>query len=70
VTALPNWVIDVVIALDKYEDEHAKEHTCLAPALDHVPAEIRAQARGVRDYLAQIPVPTDADPDDPTPEPQ
>ena len=62
-TALPNWVIDLINAVDVHEYEHDKEHHCLGDALNAVPADVVQQARGARFYLAQMPVPTDAEPD-------
>lgn len=53
---LPNWVIDLVGAVDKYEFEHGETDEgwpCLGVALGKVPDGVRQQAAAVRDYLDQ-----------------
>lgn len=47
---MPDWVIEVVSALDEYEDIHGQpdEWHCLAPALETVPPEVRTFAAGWR----------------------
>ena len=37
---LPNWVFDVVMAIDKYEDEHPSNPRCPVPRADGVPVFI------------------------------
>lgn len=55
-TPLPNWVIDLVRAVETYEFEHG--HTgdgwpCLGNALAEVPDDIRDQARAIHEYQYQ-----------------
>jgi hypothetical protein len=52
VTGLPKWVYDLVIALQKHEDEHGKETACLAPVLALVPADVGHDADAIRRYAA------------------
>lgn len=55
-TALPNWVIDLVNALQAHEDEHGHPddgHACLAWILKTVPAEVRGQAAAIKEYVAR-----------------
>lgn len=52
-TQLPNWAWDLVIALIAHEDEHGQDMPCLGSALAAVPAEVRAQAEVIRDYVRQ-----------------
>ncbi|MFK0182312.1 hypothetical protein ACIQVR_40880 [Streptomyces xanthochromogenes] len=54
-TQLPNWAWDLVIALIAHEDEHAQGAPCFGSALAAVPAEVRAQAEAIRDYVRQSP---------------
>lgn len=44
----PDWVLDLVAAVEHHEAIHGKpeEWGCLAGPLDQVPAEVRAMARG------------------------
>jgi hypothetical protein len=64
---LPNWVYDVVMALEQWSEEHPKllaetypdykpkpVDDCGCAALDRVPADVRAQARAIRDYTARM----------------
>lgn len=47
---LPVWVIDLVIAIEKHEDEHAKDGSCLDHMLALVPADVRQQAETIHAY--------------------
>lgn len=51
--ALPRWVYDLIIALDKYEDEHAKEAACLGDLLELVPPIELDRARVIAHYRSQ-----------------
>jgi hypothetical protein len=45
----PDWVLDLVAAVEHFENEHAKVDSpadCFGRQLDAVPDEVRAQARG------------------------
>lgn len=46
----PNWVIDLVGAVDQYEDEHAKGESCLHEAYQQIPPALIQAARIVRHY--------------------
>lgn len=46
---LPDWVLDLVAEVERFEDEHAKVSPgteCLSNALAAVPHDVRAEARG------------------------
>jgi protein involved in temperature-dependent protein secretion len=47
---LPKWVWDLVIALQKHEDEHGDEANCHAPVLGLIPKDIGHQADAIRRY--------------------
>lgn len=52
---LPNWVYDLLIQVQKYEEVHGSdrdgdEYFCFRPALDKVPPMVRAVAAGIRGY--------------------
>lgn len=50
---IPNWVIDMVIAVDEYEDRHAhvKEGGhCMERVLDAVPPNVLGAVRMVAEY--------------------
>lgn len=56
----PNWLIDLLIRLDRWEDEHpsacsceTSRGLCLAELQRLVPMKVMAEARAVRDYLQQ-----------------
>lgn len=54
-TALPNWVYDLVSAVETYEFEHGQTTDgwpCLGAALEDVPAEVRQGARAISAYRA------------------
>lgn len=66
---LPKWVWDLVIALRRYEDEHAKGGACLAAVLALVPTDICDQAAAISAYtriLAEEPTMAPMDGDGPT----
>lgn len=46
----PSWVLALIAAVEQYEDSHPRVDEpgwdCLAPALDGVPDDVRAMARG------------------------
>ncbi|KUL59668.1 hypothetical protein ADL32_19050 [Streptomyces albidoflavus] len=50
---LPPWVWDLVIALQRYEDEHDKDAPCLNSVLAAVPFDVRDQATVIRRYVQQ-----------------
>ncbi|MHC3427196.1 hypothetical protein [Streptomyces sp. DT18] len=50
---LPRWVWDLVIALQRHEEEHAKDAACLKPALAAVPADVRDKAEAIAQYVQQ-----------------
>lgn len=74
-TFLPNWAVDMVNAIDDYEDghighEHDPNWPCAKPILDMIPADALMRCRAVQLYLDQTPKPTDAEPDEaPVPSP-
>ncbi len=43
---LPEWVLDLVAAVDEFESTHAKADACLIDALNAVPADVRGYAQG------------------------
>jgi hypothetical protein len=43
---LPDWALALVDAVEHFENVHGQPSFCLAGALDQVPAEVRAEARG------------------------
>jgi hypothetical protein len=48
-TPAPDWALDLVAAVEYFEDVHPKVEAgrdCLGDALSAVPADIRAEARG------------------------
>lgn len=48
---LPNWVFDLVTAVEEFEFIHPKQDPCLKDALDTVPADIRQTAKAIQDYV-------------------
>lgn len=43
----PTWLLELLAAVQRYEDKHPKTDAFgLADALERVPAEVRAEARG------------------------
>jgi hypothetical protein len=63
-TDLPNWVYDVIIELQRWNDEHPNLYTstggtegyfrtekCGCEALGMVPDEVRAEAKVIAEYL-------------------
>lgn len=68
-TDLPNWVYDLIIDLERWRDEHPalyaqyagsdeyrKVEQCGCSPLDHVPDEVLARARVIREYLRSVTV--------------
>ncbi|MEV7840197.1 hypothetical protein AB0O77_23665 [Streptomyces albidoflavus] len=51
---LPRWVWGLVLALQKYEEEHDKDDPCLGKALAAVPPDVREQAAAVTALSARI----------------
>jgi len=51
---MPAWVTELIIALDTYEDRHGDTHTCLADALQGVPAVALDRARAIAEYQVSI----------------
>jgi hypothetical protein len=49
-TELPKWAWDLVIAVQKHEDEHPKGGACFEAVLAPIPAEIRDQAAAIHSY--------------------
>ncbi|WP_435246353.1 hypothetical protein [Streptomyces sp. NRRL F-5630] len=52
-TELPRWVWDLVIAVQRHEEEHAKDAACLKPVLAAVPADVRDKATAIAQYVQQ-----------------
>lgn len=59
-TDLPNWVYDMVMALQKWNYEHPKLYynevrlsECGCEALAHVPEEVKAATETMRQYLSR-----------------
>lgn len=64
---LPAWVYDVVIALEKWSDEHPRLYVqlydrsyvpaeeCGCKALANVPADVRTESRAIAAYLRAHP---------------
>lgn len=47
----PNWLIDLVAAVEEYEYAHAdSDKQCFGPVLSNVPDEVRIAANAVADY--------------------
>jgi hypothetical protein len=44
---LPDWAIQLLLAVQKHQDEHADDQPCLAQALDAVPADITRCAAAI-----------------------
>lgn len=55
---LPDWVWTLVIGIDTYEDEHAKDAGCIDYLLDAIPAEAKlieaARAEGYAAGSARV----------------
>lgn len=49
----PNWVIDLINAVDRFEDVHPKGELCLKRELDAVPQNVLETARAVAHYREQ-----------------
>jgi hypothetical protein len=48
--SIPNWAIDLLVAVQDYEQQHSKEHLCLLKALEQAPIEAVRAANAVREY--------------------
>jgi hypothetical protein len=48
---LPLWTWNLIIAMQRHEDLHGKEDTCLSGVLNAVPADVRAQAAAISSYV-------------------
>ncbi|WP_327222995.1 hypothetical protein OG229_02305 [Streptomyces platensis] len=48
---LPLWAWNLIIAMQRHEEAHGKEDTCLTGVLNAVPADIRAQAEAISAYV-------------------
>lgn len=48
---LPRWVWDLVIAVARYEDTHAKGAPCLDGVLTVIPSDVRAKAQAIAEYV-------------------
>lgn len=46
----PKWLWDLIIAMEKHENEHASGAACLGPVLALIPGETRAQAAAIESY--------------------
>lgn len=53
-TELPKWVWDIVIALQRHEDEHDAADRCYTNVLRAVPRDVRDQAAAIGSYAAQV----------------
>jgi hypothetical protein len=53
---LPPFVYDLISAVEKYEDEHAKGDDCLSAALERIPAQERDRAKAIEHYRRQQPI--------------
>ncbi|GAA0501079.1 hypothetical protein [Streptomyces olivaceiscleroticus] len=58
---LPAWALDLLLAVQKHENEHADDQPCLGDALDAVPADITRYAaviethtRPLRERIAEL----------------
>ncbi|MGW4223016.1 hypothetical protein ACWEG1_06115 [Streptomyces bauhiniae] len=48
---LPLWGWNLIIAMQRHEDLHGKDDTCLGGVLNAVPAEVRQQAQAISSYV-------------------
>ncbi|MEU5772717.1 hypothetical protein ABZ819_05350 [Streptomyces venezuelae] len=48
---LPLWAWNLIIAIQRHEELHGKEDTCLDGVLNAVPAEVRQQAEAINSYV-------------------
>ena len=48
---LPLWAWNLIIAMQRHEELHGKEDTCLDGVLAAVPAEVRQQAEAISGYI-------------------
>ncbi|MYR28733.1 MULTISPECIES: hypothetical protein, partial [unclassified Streptomyces] len=52
---LPRWVWDLVIAVQRYEEEHPMDEVCVEPLLAAVPADARDKAAAIAQYVGPQP---------------
>lgn len=50
-TDLPKWVWDLVIAIQRHEDEHRSQDACLKGVMAAVPRDVRDQADAIAAYV-------------------
>jgi hypothetical protein len=48
---LPLWAWNLIIAMQRHEELHGKEDTCLDGVLAAVPADVRTQAEAISGYI-------------------
>ncbi|WP_394436276.1 hypothetical protein [Streptomyces sp. SGAir0957] len=48
---LPLWAWNLIIAMQRHEELHGKEDTCLGGVLSAVPADVRSQAEAISVYV-------------------
>ncbi|MCX5537740.1 hypothetical protein OG785_45665 [Streptomyces sp. NBC_00006] len=48
---LPLWAWNLIIAIQRHEDLHGKEDTCLNGVLNAVPDGVRSQAQAISVYV-------------------
>ena len=48
---LPLWGWNLIIAMQRHEELHGKQDTCLGGVLAAVPAEVRQQAEAISAYV-------------------
>jgi hypothetical protein len=46
----PNWVIDLIVAVEEYEFTHPQDAHCFQAALMEIPDEVRNAVRAVAEY--------------------
>jgi hypothetical protein len=48
---LPLWAWNLIIAMQRHEELHGREDTCLGGVLNAVPVEVRQQAEAIGVYI-------------------
>ncbi|MFG3046243.1 hypothetical protein ACGFZR_15105 [Streptomyces sp. NPDC048241] len=48
---LPLWGWNLIIAMQRHEELHGSQDTCLGGVLNAVPVEVRQQAEAISDYI-------------------
>lgn len=48
---LPLWGWNLIIAMQRHEELHGKQDTCLDGVLNAVPADVRSQAQAISNYV-------------------